>query len=138
MNELKPEDVMISCDRPQPRRERDEIMAYRVRIYEAVNYRGTDDHEDVTSILLEYRRNLLREKDAEIERLKKGIERLADESDARDIDETYAVAKVRAEIIDEFAERLKVFIVQNLCVVDDSTDAIYKAINQIAKEMKGE
>ena len=70
MNEMKPEDVMISCDRLQPySNERSVLREYRRRIYEAVNYRGTDDREDVTTILLEYKKALLREKDVLIAEL---------------------------------------------------------------------
>ena len=73
MNEMKPEDVMRACDRAQPSDERSALREYRRRIYEAVNYRGTNDHEDVTTILLEYKKAILREKDAEIERLREVI-----------------------------------------------------------------
>ena len=102
MNELKPEDVMKSCDRAQPSDERSALREYRRRIYEAVNYRGTDDHDDVTTILLEYKKALLREKDAEIERLRAEIGRLGEQCHVLTIEYPKTI---RAEAITEFLER---------------------------------
>lgn len=143
MNKMKPEDVMRACDRAQPSDERSALREYRRRIYEAVNYRGTDDHEDVTTILLEYKKAILREKDAEIERLKKHLDYKCVYGYDGEVMEFcvqgpcphYNMEKqVRVDAVTEFAERLKAKL-----IAGGIYPVIVKnAIDQIAKGMKGE
>jgi hypothetical protein len=125
MNELKPEDVM---------------RALEAWIYD---FKGTATQFcalcDAITLLKKYQAENA-EKDAEIERLYKGIEELADESDARDIDDTYARPKIRDEAITEFALRLKSC---EFYEVADQYDGMQYVdfcdwVDQIAKEMKGD
>ena len=71
---------------------------------------------------------LLREKDAEIERLNKEVDRLSQVVLYHDAFANDAMADARAEAITEFAERAK----RRLPIISPSV------FDQIAKEMKGE
>ena len=51
--------------------------------------------------------DLIKRQQERIDRLMDSVKGLADESDARDIDEYDTICKMRAEAVAEFAERLK-------------------------------
>ena len=80
--------------------------------------------------------SLVNRQKAEIERLTASVERLADESDARDIDEYNMVCRVRAEAVKEFAERLK--DEKLLCAGAVPWYDIHEIIDNLVKEMVGD
>ena len=132
MNKMKSEDVMMSCDKAQPNDEHSVLREYRRRIHESVNYRGTNDHDDVITILLEYKKVLLREKDAEIERLKKASKNLSDLGNGWIVT---GYKNIRAEAITEFAERLKTFY--RHLKGNTASGSVEYHIEQIKKELLG-
>lgn len=115
MNELKPEDMI-----------RDFETAMRNGKYFGYIY------PKVTYGQLEAAITILREKDAEIERLKQENKDLHDNTDV--IIEMVTIA--RSEAITEFAEKLKTFY--NRLPGKTVGGSVEYHIDQIAKEMKGE
>lgn len=97
--------------------ERFELDGYKRRLYEAINYRGKDDHEDVTSILLEYRRNLLREKDEQIFKLENRLKECENGYEGTLYLERCKIAEKDAEI-----ERKRERIVDLKCEIERLTE----------------
>jgi hypothetical protein len=129
MNELKPEDVIKALE-----------CCLDFECTECpMNYEDCEEREFEYLVRqsLPMLKALIREKDAEIERLYKGIEELAEESDARDIDDTYARQKIRDEAITEFAER----VMGRFNIYDKAMypqTVVHDVVARIAKEMKEE
>ena len=137
MNELKPEDVMraTECCATAP--------MYACNRRDCPYYYATSKYSECKHKLLSDVASLLREKDAEIERLTARQENVSFvlKSAMEHYDALYEEAKeilkteARVEAIDEFAERLKKFYA-NLKGKTIGGSVEYH-IDQIAKEMKG-
>lgn len=119
--------------------ETDNRREYVKRIVNAVNYKGSDDHEDVWSILWEYQkenRDTINRQKAEIERLNKEL--VKNKADNRYIQRLEALFKcasmglktAKTEAIKEFAERL--------CEDRVSNDPVVIAVKVELKAMVGD
>lgn len=116
MNELKPEDVMRALE-------------YWVRNF---------DGQITDYVVLCRALALLREKDAEIERLKAEVAQVRTELNHATNLGCEAYETARADAITEFAERLKACF--DTYPDNEEAHALYvrSLVDQIAKEMKGE
>ena len=74
---------------------------------------------------------------SEIERLRKSNEELATESDARDIDETWIIARAKSEAIKEFAERLETLKKFRSCMTTSEYElsVTMREVDTVKKEM---
>ena len=93
---------------------------------------------DCLDILLDNATRIFEEKDAEIERLNKEVDRLSQVVLYHDAFANDAIADARAEAITEFAERLGKWFSHDPAFLGVEKRLVLDVVDQIAKEMKGE
>ena len=127
MNEMKPEDVMRAL----------EWCSNGYDCKQCFLYGTTRRMESCMAEMMKKALALLREKDAEIERLKKASKNLSELGNGWIVT---GYKNIRSEAITEFAERVKYTLCINNEENTDFFDYAYtlETIDQIAKEMKGE